>query len=105
MIKLYENDAVERNGVWYSIKKDEKSITSDFNTGKLQVKDSYVKAVINSTYVKSVINSPYVKLLLDSSFIQSLISSGQWLKDFIYAETNYAGAKLYIEDYSTYFFL
>ena len=32
MIKLYSDDAFERNGIWYTIKKDEKSITTDFTT-------------------------------------------------------------------------
>ena len=65
IIKLYSNSSIKRSNGFYKIMTDNVSIYSDFTTGALKVKDTYVPSVVTSDYIKNkTINQSYFKDML-----------------------------------------
>ena len=66
VIRLLSNSPLKRkNNNFYDLELDHISIISDFTTGALKVKDTYVPSVVTSNYIKNkVINESYFKELL-----------------------------------------
>ena len=65
LIKLNSNSPIKRTNGFYEILCDRVTIDSDFVTGALKVKDTYVSSVISTDYIKNkVINESYFKDIL-----------------------------------------
>ena len=66
VIRLLSNSPLKRkDNNYYTIETDRVSIDTDFTSGALKVKDTYIPSVVTSDYIKNkVINESYFKELL-----------------------------------------
>ena len=65
LIKLNSNSTLKRTNGFYEIECDRVSIHSDFTSGALHVKDSYIPSVVTTDYIKNkIINEKYYKNML-----------------------------------------
>ena len=65
LIKLNSNSPIKRTNGFYEILCDRISIDSDFTSGALKVKDTYVPSIVTSGYIKNKVqNESYFKDML-----------------------------------------
>ena len=65
LFHLSSNSPIKRRANYYELELDRVSIDSDFTTGALKVKDTYVPSVVTEDYIKNkIINESYFKELL-----------------------------------------